>query len=102
MSSFDTPVCGAMYIRQTPTGSMPMACTYFEHDGDHSWEAVREADAVTTRVDYSPTAVQAFLDSITRGEMDPYIEAILAVGHNRKRALRNVVGFGHIAPRSTT
>ena len=45
------------------------------------------------KVDYTPQAVQAFLDSMARGEMDNYIEAILAVGHNRKRAKRGTAGF---------
>ena len=35
----------------------------------------------------------AGLENITDGRADPYLEAILAVTHNRKRALRNVPGF---------
>jgi hypothetical protein len=96
-------LCSVPYLRPDET---TVRCTYLkDHPNErHSWWAVQcqdEVDAETAAIDYTPTAVQALLDAITRGEVDPYIEAILAVGHNRKRALRNVIGFGHIqiAPR---
>lgn len=87
------PVCDEQY--QRPDGTL-LFCTYprlIAHD-THSWQRVKVADDAT-RVDYTPQAVQAYLDSITRGEMDAYLEAILAVTHNRKRAQRGVAGFTH-------
>lgn len=96
------PVCGAVYSRGDD--QVALRCTYIagHHDREtgvatpHSWDGIRCLDlADQTRVDYTPQAVQAFLDSMTRGEMDAYIEAILAVAHNRKRAQRGVAGFTH-------
>lgn len=59
----------------------------------HSWTWLRDADKEMARDD-TPSDVQAILDAITAGNADPYLEAILAVTHNRKRALRGVRGFG--------
>lgn len=100
MSVTPTPVCRAPYVR--PDGQR-MSCTYPRgHENfnalpnEHSWDVIHCADitaAAEAKVDYTPQAVQAFLDSMARGEMDNYIEAILAVGHNRKRAKRGTAGF---------
>lgn len=90
------PTCGRLYSR--PNGPV-LECTYVRaHGGYCSWHVTERADERTSaqaasKIDYTPAAVQAFLDSMTRGEMDPYLEAILAVGHSRKRSLRNVPGF---------
>lgn len=45
--------------------------------------------------DYVSPAAQAgvIVTKITAGDYDPYIEQILAAGHDRKRALRSVPGF---------
>lgn len=93
--------CDALYTR--PDG-YAMHCTYVKGHTtgampDHSWFGIRCLDiAEAEKVDYTPAAVQAFLDSMTRGEMDLYIEAILAVAHNRKRAQRGTAGFTHGGP----
>lgn len=58
----------------------------------HSWTWLKDADKEVARDD-TPSDVRAILDAITRGAADPYLEAILAVTHNRKRALRGTRGF---------
>ena len=58
----------------------------------HSWTWLRDAEKEAARDD-TPSDVQAILDAITAGRADPFLEAILAVTHNRKRALRGVRGF---------
>lgn len=73
------------------------------HDGDHSWQLVYDADTVEldpprTAVPPITTEGTAYFAStvcgmLADGELDPYIEQILATGHNRKRALRSVRGF---------
>lgn len=105
-----TEQCKAVYERQVPWADAdiktPIQCTYIEgHDNSpvashHSWntlkvqdECDREAAAATAAVDYTPVAVQALLDGLFNGDLDPYIEAILAAGHSRKRARRGVLGF---------
>lgn len=89
-----TPVCRNPYDR--PNG-VRLTCTFVRNHADTcSWNDIRCRDlteAADTKVDYTPAAVQAFLDSITRGDMDLYLEAILAVTHNRKRAMRGTPGF---------
>lgn len=40
-----------------------------------------------------PGDVRALLNNIAKGNVDPYIEAILNELHNRKRALRGTPGF---------
>lgn len=93
-------VCDAMYERPGNIRPLVLHCTFpAGHENrnalptEHSWDAIRCADIADTRVDYTPQAVRAYLDSITRGEMDAYLEAILAVAHNRKRAIRGTPGF---------
>ena len=98
--------CGAEYERY-PTGSI-ITCQYpADHVPDHihSWTQLRdqedrqrEADAKEAAQgigcdDATPDDVKALLDAITAGNADPYLEAILAVTHNRKRTLRGTRGF---------
>lgn len=61
----------------------------------HSWTWLRDAEKAAAQDD-TPSDVRAILDAITAGNADPYLEAILAVTHNRKRALRGVRGFGSL------
>lgn len=61
----------------------------------HSWTWLRDAEKALTSDD-TPSDVRAILDAITRGNADPYLEAILAITHNRKRALRGTRGFGPV------
>lgn len=83
-------LCGIGY--QRPDGSV-IRCTYLAGHPDPtvrcSWfgaKAQDEADA--DRVDYTPQAVQQVCDALLDGSLDPYVEAILAAGHTRKRHLR--------------
>lgn len=88
-----TPACRNPYDR--PNGGR-LCCTFVRnHSGECSWYDIYRRDVAeeADKVDYTPAAVQAFLDSIVRGEMDLYLEAILAVAHNRKRARRGTPGF---------
>jgi hypothetical protein len=95
--------CDATYERPTVTRPRILHCTYPRgHENragqpaEHSWWSIQCADlseAAAAKIDYTPQAVQAFLDSITRGEMDLYLEAVLAVAHNRKRARHGTAGF---------
>ena len=87
------PQCGEVYAR--PNGDR-VQCTYLvDHPVDkHSWYAMQAQDEAEAGVnDYTPQAVQLFLDAILEGRLDPYIEAILATGHSRKLVLRGVRGF---------
>lgn len=87
------PLCGALYTRPDQT---VLRCTYLANHPieRHSWWTVQAQDDVEVdKTDYTPTAVQAFIDAIDRGVLDEYIEAILAAGHHRKLARRGVIGF---------
>lgn len=89
------PLCGIGYER--PDGSL-VRCTYLAGHPDPatrcSWFGVKaQDDADQDRTDYTPQAVQAVLDAVVGGDLDPYIEAILAAGHTRKRMLRGERGF---------
>lgn len=89
-----TPICGQAYVRPDTT---VLRCTYLlDHPtSQHSWFAAEAQDQVdATTPDASPLSVQRFLDAMSSGQLDPYLEAILAVGHNRKRARHGVIGFG--------
>ena len=77
----------------------------------HSWERIWEADSDVIHKLLPPppqlvggipgegmlinstAAVHDFVEAIEHGELDSWLEAILAAGHNRKRALRGVRGF---------
>lgn len=91
-------LCRVRYTR--PDGSV-ITCTYLDgHPIErHSWFTVQvqdEADAEAAVIDYTPTAVQALLDGMAEGQLDAYLEAILAVGHTRKRTLRGVQHTFHL------
>lgn len=81
-------LCAKQYTR--PTGQV-LACTYLiDHPSiNHSWFAVSCQDAADEeKIDYTPTAVQALLDGLLAGDLDDYVEAILAAAHTRKRQRR--------------
>jgi len=85
-------LCGIGY--QRPDGSV-IRCTYLAGHPEPatrcSWFGVKAQDEFDAdKVDYTPTAVQAMLDALVEGGLDPYIEAILAAAHHRKRSLRGV------------
>lgn len=93
-----TEQCEATWSRP---GDGVVRCTYIKgHQAEHSFRTLqlqdsvdRERASVDPALDDLPPEVVAILDNITDGHADPYLEAILAVTHNRKRALRNVPGF---------
>lgn len=82
----------------------PVECTFVAgHPIEkHSWETLRvqdEADAEARKVwsdSSTPNDVLILLSNIRSGNADPYLEAILSVCHNRKRALRGVRGFDEL------
>lgn len=106
-----TPVqCREVYDRILPDDLAPthVRCTYIEgHDARHSFETLRQSDEVLRSESLravrasgdTPKGVQNFLEAIEAGLLDPYIEAILAAGHDRKRARRGVLGFPRTARR---
>jgi hypothetical protein len=62
-------------------------------------ELVRRLDALKEALEAAPgpqpdepvrADVDVFIENIAGGSCDPYLEAILAAAHGRKRALRNV------------
>lgn len=90
-------MCGMVYYRNADT----VPCTYVKGHPTprHSWEALKLQDEVdrakhTFSIQGLPSDVEALLGNIEHGAADPYLEVILAVAHNRKRALRNTPGFG--------
>lgn len=94
-----TNQCSARYERF----GNAVRCTYIEgHEAEHSFRTLelqdicdqeRERLLADPEGDDLPADVAAILENITEGRADPYLEAILAVTHNRKRALRSVPGF---------
>lgn len=94
-----TNQCDVTYTR--PRGGT-VRCTYIEgHESNHSFRTLELQDvcdqererALTEPEGDLPADVEAILENITEGRADPYLEAILAVTHNRKKALRSVPGF---------
>ena len=98
--------CQEVYTRPAELrvpGSQNVQCTYLAgHQARHSFESLKTQDECDLErkqalVDPAgadlPTDVETLLANITDGRADPYLEAILAVTHNRKRALRGVPGF---------
>jgi hypothetical protein len=90
-------MCREMYDR----GGEMIPCTYVRGHPTprHSWETLRLQDAAdkavhTFSMKGVPSDVEALLVNINHGNADAYLEVILAVTHNRKRALRNTPGFG--------
>lgn len=105
--------CEVIYDREYEPGMFTQVrCTFVNgHPGEyHSFRTLRlqdEIDKAEAEVqakreagigcdDDTPSDVRALLANITAGKADPYLEAILAVAHNRKRALRGTRGFGRL------
>lgn len=80
-------LCGETYTR--PDGTH-LECHYlWSHPADqHSWWAAQQQDMLGSN---SAPDIETLLDGIADGYYDPYLEAILAASHARKRALRGVV-----------
>jgi hypothetical protein len=94
--SRDVP-CGALY--ESPEHGRMFCTKPATHNGEdtntkrrHSWMWVVEQDRKDreARGKTAPSVVEVLLDNIASGEADPYIEALLAALHGRKRALRGV------------
>lgn len=104
-----TTTCEARYER--PDGSL-LYCQYLvQHPGNrHSWETIKEADKAEmlevdkqiVRAQQGDGSVQEFLLLIASGKVDTFLEAILAVTHNRKRTIRNLRGFPNLERRHGT
>lgn len=100
-----TPQCRATYSRAEEGMERHIRCTYIDgHVARHSWETLKMQDDVDREVeqisvaqelacDVLPPTLQKVLRAVEDGAYDDYLELILAVGHNRKRALRHVRGF---------
>ncbi len=82
-------MCGAEYTRPT---SMAVTCTFlYGHTAEHSWRTLKlqdEQDAVVTG--QYDLQIGLLLESVACGDLDRYLEAILAGCHARKRARRDV------------
>jgi hypothetical protein len=81
--------CGHPYQRPDRTF---VNCTYIAgHKAEHSWRTLRlqdEEDAVATG--QYDVQVAALLEAVACGDLDRYLEAILAGCHARKRVRRDV------------
>jgi hypothetical protein len=88
-------VCMERYERSVPwvEHTVSFACQLPRgHEGDHSWEPLRQSDLRASQPEPEPVSgveISALLVDIDSGEYDPYLENILTVAHERKRALRN-------------
>ena len=97
--------CRAYYVRTAAEGHENVRCTYVSgHQARHSWETLQAQDDQDARREAAtvrealrsadlPQAVRLVVEGLTAGRLDPYIEVILAAGHDRKRARRGVAGF---------
>lgn len=99
-------LCGAVYRRPHDLlddgATIIFQCQYLnDHpDSRHSWFTLKHYDDLLVErwkqeqqkqdCDETPKELIAFLDAIADGRADAYLEAILAAGHARKRALRGV------------
>ena len=82
-------MCPTGYVR--PNGDV-VPCTYLVgHTAEHSWRTLRLSDeqAVVAGGQYD-IQVAALLEAVACGDLDRYLEAILAGCHARKRARRDV------------
>jgi hypothetical protein len=87
-------MCGAQYTR--PDGCV-VSCSYVSghsHQGQataHSWRTLRlEDEQERARPGAYDSQVAVLLESIARGDVDYYLEAILAGCHERKRVKRGI------------
>lgn len=82
---------------------IPVRCTFLvDHGANHSWYALKISDDAaleTLREEREagesdlPAHIVDFITEVEAGEHDPYIEALLAALHDRKRCRRGVAGF---------
>lgn len=92
-------MCAEPYQRPEKLGGELLWCHFLpDHNSRHSWYArnmqdVADAERLRSISDDTPADVRVLLDNITCGRADTYLEAILAVTHNRKRHLRGTPGF---------
>lgn len=109
-------LCFEPYVRSDVFGSK-FVTQYCQHPrrhlGTHSWFELREADLAILRtaeraalaqpavpcedeedVDLAAAHAIKVCNNILLGAYDPYLEMLLAAGHDRKRALRGTFGFG--------
>lgn len=94
--------CDQRWFRQA-TGQT-VDCTYVKNHPlpRHSWESLKAQDeaeaeaSAVVRSDDTPDDIRVLLRNIRDGNADPYLEAILAVAHNRKKQLRGARGFNDL------
>lgn len=111
----NTIMCMKRYSRKhINKNNVDLYCQFVSgHDGDCSWEVIRKADDAKTEVqvpvvdltevdDSMERTVVAIVNGIDNGAFDPYLEIILASGHDRKRALRGVRMFPRFSEESPT
>ena len=86
--------CDAAYERPD---SSTLLCQYVAGHSSpgHSWRTIKLEDAEELLRDtvfskQADTLVASMLEAIARGDLDLYLEAILAGCHNRKRSKRGV------------
>jgi hypothetical protein len=81
-------MCKAVYRRRTDD----VLCSYVKgHTAEHSWRTLRlsdEQEAVVTG--QHDLQIGLLLEAVACGDLDRYLEAILAGCHARKRARRDV------------
>jgi hypothetical protein len=111
-------MCMERYVRSEVTGNkhdVDLYCQYTHQHGtvSHSWQLLREEDmAVREAKEQQPPPVvpeqqhlpldhpstekyaEMICESIEEGHLDLYLEVILSFGHDRKRTMRGVRGFG--------
>lgn len=86
-------MCGETYTR--PGVRITVRCTYLlgHASPTHSWRTLKlqdEEDAVSASAGQYDVQVAALLEAVACGDLDRYLEAILAGCHARKRARREV------------
>jgi hypothetical protein len=82
-------VCGVGYPRADGT---TILCSYIEgHSANHSWRtlALQDEQDAALKPQYA-SQVAALLEAIACGDLDPFLEAILAGAHERKRVRRGI------------
>lgn len=95
--------CEATYTRVVDGEVQHVRCTYIsEHKARHSWMTLQAQDELSQNVvQIDRPLMTTVLSSIHDGEYDAYLEAILAVAHERKRALRGVRTFDRLRGESS-
>lgn len=116
-TDLDTPtLCMRRYERSDRMKKAGLKLTYQDlwcqfpkqHPAGCSWQQMfdLDTDAITKTmvgqsdtIDKTTALAVEIIDAIEDGDLDAYLEAILAAGHNRKRCLRGERMFGTLRSR---